>query len=622
MRPYLFPSVKISAGKVYAAFLMYLAAGCFSLLDAQQVPLPDRRITIHADNRRLGDVLREIETKAGFVFSYSSGLIDESKQVSVHAVNRPVREILDKILGSRIQYRVRGRHLILTYAATGSGDTRVIGGYIEDASGKGIGRTTVYDPVSLVSANTNDQGYYELKIDPLNPPLNLEVRRPDLQDTVILVHASGATLQPMVPRPRSVLAPRWDAARDTVRTHLSKAADRLFGRQPESQNVGDTLYRDFQVSLLPYIGSNRKMSGQVINRYSVNVIGGYARGSRVLEVGGVFNAVRDHVSGAQVAGVLNLVGGNAEGVQVAGVANLTGGESRGAMISGFASYIGGEAEVVSVSGALSVFREHAEGVSVAGFSSVAMKSFEGVQVNGAAGIALAEFSGVQISGFANMVTGNADAVQIAGVVNFCTGEFKGAQVSGLLNVARRVEGVQVGVFNICDTITGVPVGFMSFVRRGYHPLEFAYSDIGMAEVSFRTGVRSFYTFLSAGIAPPDRGGVHAWQYGFGAGTSPRISDDWFINLDISAHHLSEGKFAEFLSLDNRLRCTAEWKATPWLSLFGGPVYHLYLDHTNTPDIRDRVGIPQHRTTEDTRRTLRLTSWPGWQAGVRVGLRSA
>src|SRR5690606_38989007 len=44
------------------------------------------------------------------------------------------------------------------------------------------------------------------------------------------------------------------------------------------RNIRDTLYRDFQVSFVPFVGTNEMLSGNVINDYSLNVLGGYSLG--------------------------------------------------------------------------------------------------------------------------------------------------------------------------------------------------------------------------------------------------------------------------------------------------------------------------------------------------------
>jgi hypothetical protein len=88
-------------------------------------------------------------------------------------------------------------------------------------------------------------------------------------------------------------------------------------------------------------------------------------------------------------------------------------------------------------------------------------------------------------------------------------------------------------------------------------------------------------------------------------------------VELSSHHLSPGKFAEQLSLDNRFAVLADLRITKHLSIFGGPVAHGYFDHTNRNDLRELVGVPDRLITEDSWSTLRLSGWVGWKAGIRL-----
>lgn len=87
---------------------------------------------------------------------------------------------------------------------------------------------------------------------------------------------------------------------------------KIFVSRPQrinAQNVNDSLNRKFQLSILPFLGTNRLLSGSIKNDYSVNILMGYSGGVRKLEVGGIVNGVRQNMKGLQVAGVGNIVGG-------------------------------------------------------------------------------------------------------------------------------------------------------------------------------------------------------------------------------------------------------------------------------------------------------------------------
>ena len=81
--------------------------------------------------------------------------------------------------------------------------------------------------------------------------------------------------------------------------------------------------RLFQFGLFPPISSNGINSGKTVNMVSLNLIGGYSAGTKVFELGGVWNASRDYIKGLQIAGLLNYTGNSCNSVQISGFANIS-----------------------------------------------------------------------------------------------------------------------------------------------------------------------------------------------------------------------------------------------------------------------------------------------------------
>src|SRR5699024_5124748 len=77
----------------------------------------------------------------------------------------------------------------------------------------------------------------------------------------------------------------------------------------------------FQYALWPGLGTHGKLSAQVMNKYSFNILGGYTAGVNWFELGGLFNIDKKDVQYVQLAGLFNAVGGNTTGLQGAGVYN-------------------------------------------------------------------------------------------------------------------------------------------------------------------------------------------------------------------------------------------------------------------------------------------------------------
>src|SRR5690606_33332308 len=103
------------------------------------------------------------------------------------------------------------------------------------------------------------------------------------------------------------------------------AAGRFFvssKQKLQSLNLGGFFANTpFQTSITPGLSTHGSMSGQVVNKFSVNLLGGYTSGVNGVELGGGFNINKRNVNFLQAAGVFNLVGGSVSGIQLAGVNN-------------------------------------------------------------------------------------------------------------------------------------------------------------------------------------------------------------------------------------------------------------------------------------------------------------
>ncbi len=156
-----------------------------------------------------------------------------------------------------------------------------------------------------------------------------------------------------------------------------------------------TKERDFQLSFMTPLGTNGINSQDYVNKFSLNLLGGYSSGNKIFELGGLYNVSIDFSKGLQVAGITNY-SGEMGGVQVAGITNYSG---------------------------------EIDGAQVAGITNIS-KDVEGIQIGGLANIA-----------------GDIEGAQIAGLLNIAD-EVDGVQI-GLFNYAKSVdEGLPIGLINV------------------------------------------------------------------------------------------------------------------------------------------------------------------------------
>ena len=161
-----------------------------------------------------------------------------------------------------------------------------------------------------------------------------------------------------------------------------------------------------------------------------------------------------------------------------------------------------------------------------------------------------------------------EGMQVAGITNVAR-YVKGIQLSGIINVAKKVDGTQVGFINVSDSISGVPVGFLSFVRSGYHKIEISTDENLLNTVSFRTGVNRFHNIFLA--STQFKASNRIWSFGYGAGTTFRLSNRLNLDLDFTGQQLEiSGNSSIDYNLLSKFYVGVEWQFARKMSLAAGP----------------------------------------------------
>lgn len=616
---------------VYCGLLVFVC-----LISYTQPSMLERKISISLKNEYLDVSLKKIADAGGFTFSYNPAIIDARKLVDAEFVNRSVRQVLDKIFKGTIHYRVRGKYIILTSAKENSANKEraIVTGYVVDeATGERLKDVSIYDPVTLSSAVTDSYGYFEIKIDRPPSDIILSVNRRFYSDTLVSVEPGDRGLDIPIRINREKITILADSVSQKLKRFWKKQAHLL--QNINLENIDDTIYRMSQISLVPFVGSNHKMSGHVINDYSFNIFGGYSLGVEKLEIGGLVNLVRGDMKGVQFAGIFNGVGGQLEGVQLAGILNATRDETRGAQLAGLVNLNGGQATGSFMAGVLNLNLKETQGLQLAGVNNISVKDQKGPQLAGVFNLSAQDADPLQLAGVFNLVaknmkgfqgagifnvTGkNLHGSQLAGVFNFTGKELKGTQIAGVLNFASRVKGIQIGLINVSDSIKGVPIGFLSLVWKGYHKIEISADEIFYNNLSFRTGVRQFYNIFTAGAKPATyKASETFWTFGYGFGTAPRLSRKLFLNVDLTANQIMYGKSIEAVSLLNKLYLGFDYQAFKGMSLtFGATLNgHITENSLDSYPVLFSDYQPKIFYTHDLGVNHNVKMWLGAKVGVR------
>lgn len=638
--------------KKLLAFIFLLQ---FSQLFAQNTPPLERIISIKITNERLDNALKAIGNSGSFSFSYNPDDIDINKKVSVSLQNQPVREALTIIFGNTVTFKSRGNYVILKKNDEEQKKDFFVMGYVSDGeTGLKIEKASVYEPVTLASAVTNQYGYYRLKIPTTLSNVNIQVRKQNYHSTEALVKGkqnitlnltiipvkplqiSNKTLTPIAIKTDTLPAKKLDSippfqnkpieiAKDTLSVTKKKLDYQNYWDETKEilldthrqitdwfintrqkihlNNIEDTLYRPFQISLTPFVGTNHYLSGNVINDYSVNILVGYSLGVRKLEVGGFMNIVRGNVSGIQAAGFANLVGEHVRGVQGAGFVNVVGKNTYGIQASGFGNLVFG----------------NFTGIQASGFANAVLHSSKYiVQASGFGNLILNNGSGIQATGFVNLVGKDFRGIQASGFLNYVGEDFTGVQ-AGVINIADNVnKGLQIGVLNFADRSNAIPIGVASFVRKGgYKRLELSTDEVNSANLTFKTGVKRFYNVFTAGFNynPVNK---PLFSFGYGLGTAWRLNRTFWLNFDVVSHHLQNDVNTWELNQLTRGSLGLEVHLSPRIALFVASTVNFHATQETEMNLGklSKFRFYEHQGRYFGERAL-LSAWWGYQGGIRI-----
>lgn len=530
-----------------------------------------RKINLKYTGQPLSEVLKDLSGKYEVRFAYSSDFLPMNYPVRASVQNATLTEALNLIFeGTPIKYAFIGNQVALraeykTNEKTGSLSK------LEKPLPKSVPQTT---PI-----------YQEAK-----SRESLAARRspvseaPSLGKRELRQLPGGNRIGPVNFRPLPVVGTRDDE--------------------------NDSRRRLAQISLLPMLGTNASASDKVSNHFSVNVFWGANGGVEGVEVGGFVNKVTKDVAGAQVAGFGNIVGHKLYGIQVGGLFNRV--------------------------------REDVYGIQVGGLFNTTGPA-TAVQVGGLFNVVNGDFAGVQTAGLFNVSTGAADGVQVSSLFNTSRGKTK-TQVAALFNVAgdvewgqigllfnagKKVKGFQVGLINIADTISGMPIGLLNIIKHGYNRVEFAGNEVFHGNFALKLGARSFYNIFQLGArwdeltvqknGVSQSGTFFTWGLGYGFGTSARLGKRALVNLEGVVMHVNEAEFwTKELNVLGQTRLTFDFRSGRRSSIFAGPVLNIMFSRLYDLESGQRGStLVPYSFWERDYDDVNARAWIGFMAGIRL-----
>lgn len=342
--------------KILKAGFLLVALCSFTKINGQS--LLNRQISITVNHQRLADVLSEIGHKGNFYFSYNGKLLPKDSLVTATFSNTPVITILQHLLHYKYAFGERKNYVIITMALphlrminadiTNDKNSYSISGIVvNEHTGERLMNASVYEKQQLASTLTDEHGYFRLKFHSSDAgSIAVTLSKLQYQDTTIRFLQTVSITTRNVTQAYDHPADRGASIEGTSLARLFVSTRQMI----QSMNIPDFFaHRPFQVSLTPGLSTHGMLSPQVVNKFSLNLLGGYTAGVNGLEIGGIFNINKRSTKYLQAAGIFNLVGGNVTGLQLAGVHNFAIDTVKGVQLSGFINKAEGQVSGMQLS---------------------------------------------------------------------------------------------------------------------------------------------------------------------------------------------------------------------------------------------------------------------------------
>lgn len=584
---------------------------CSTLSHAQH--LLRKTVTVNAKKQPLVKVLNSIGEQGQFHFSYTSEVVKNDSLVTLSAVNKPVKQVLDQLFGGAYQYREVSDHIIIVPDFSRQ---FTISGYVQDReTGVKVVNATVYEKQQFISTLTNDQGFYRLRLKGSDRnAATITVSKDLYRDTTLAVHAGvDQEMDISIKHAPTVMLMPVDIG--VEKTWMGKFF--LSSKQRMQSLNLSSFFADkpFQSSIVPGLGSHGRLDAQVVNKVSFNLLGGYAAGLNGVEVGSIFNIDKKDVQYVQVGGIFNVVGGKVTGLQAAGIHNYVLDTVTGLQVGGVLNIVKGKMVGLQAGGIYNNTRDSVKGVQVGGVFNLNGKNVQGMQAAGVLNLTKDDVQGMQVGGVSNisdtiqgfqaagvlnLAKGDMYGMQVAGLGNIVHGTAKGIQVAGVFNYADTLRGLQFALVNVADTSTGISIGLLNIIKKGgIHQVSLSNNEITLLNLTVKTGTKKLYSIFTAGYNPVAN--KKAFLFGFGLGHIFTLSDKMYLAGEFLSPSLYLGSW-EKLQPMVRLQPLLHYRLNRLCSVFAGPAFTIYYDE------------------QDVIRKTGYRSRPGaigWNAGITI-----
>ena len=150
---------------------IFLLFFCVFSTIAGTVNSQNAKVSIHKTNVPLEEILNEIEHQTDYLFMYSNN-IDVKERTSIRVSEKPVSEVLKKLLGNKIAYEMEGMHIILSdkrenqTAIAQQANKIQVKGNVTDMAGEPVIGASILEKGTTNGIVTDFNGDFSLNVNP------------------------------------------------------------------------------------------------------------------------------------------------------------------------------------------------------------------------------------------------------------------------------------------------------------------------------------------------------------------------------------------------------------------------------------------------------------------------
>lgn len=591
----------------YLCLISYTLFVCLagSHLKAQSIPYLERTVTLKAYGQPLNEVFKIISNQTQVVFSYTQPF-DDKRKISLICQKKPLRLVLNELLKiSECTYKTKDKYIIIKCEGKPVSPPAVVTGYIYNGSDSTvIPQASIYVKQTKHSTVSNNYGFFSLSYSNKLPNITVSFAKEDYKDTSFVIYNQNkqemliylfpksreqktespavdtiSSISPVIAND-SVLIPATDTTKPfSKKDFISELLERSKKIRYNLRNISDTLFSQFTISFTPYVSTNRLLAVNTVNKFALNIIGGYSLGTEALEIGGVFNIDKGDVRGTQVAGVFNMVGDSVQGVQLGGAFNVTGKQMSGYQAAGIMNLNIGHMKGVQMAGVNNINLGQVEGVSIAGTGNIS-DTLQGAALAGIFNVSGYSKKSFELSGLFNNAYSGKNNYQVSSIFNRTKKGETNSQLSVFYNRAHTLRGVQLGFVNYADSVgAGTPIGFLCIVKKGYHKIELATDELRFGTLAFYTGARRFYNIFLGGLNYQK---TFLWTFGYGVGSDIVLKNKWGMTFNLTTQPIFTTAEPEMeFNLLNKFVVGVSYQLLPKIRIDLGPTCNLFLTDTTS-----------------------------------------